>query len=224
MAGTRRAKWWVVGTVAILGTFLLAQTAFGASQPADKAYASGKKVAIVGPGANVPILTAVFKTSAPEDLIFNVTLECSIVTSVTTTGNGFAEAQGNVQIWVTIDGKIVPIQSVSSNPQPSNSSIAGDDTDKVTFCHRDQAQTVSGATNTFMLTEYIETKEANAFNWVYLNAGSLTHTITVYATLTNSPVTAACTPTTVTTCSAALIGNRTLVVEPTKLANNAVIS
>jgi hypothetical protein len=229
MARIRRSTWWVAGVLAVVGAFLLGSSAFGSSaMPADKAYASGRTAVIVAPNSNATLLTAVLKTSGPEDLIFYVSLQCSIVTEVTSTGStmpAFVEAEGNVDVWVTVDGATVPIQSVSSNPQPSNSSVAGTDADHVTFCHRDQRQSLVDADNNTMLTEYTATRDANAFNWVYLNAGAGTHTVTVHATLTRNPMTGCSNPPVAgVTCADAIVGNRVLIVEPTKLANNAVIS
>jgi hypothetical protein len=212
--------------VALASVLLLGTGAFGASsaQPANKAVASGSKVVEFTPGSNQPLMTALMKTSSPEDLIFNVSLECSIVTQVQTTGTQSAQAQGDIQVWVTLDGSIVPINSLSQAPQPKTGSIAGSDSDKATFCHRDQGQQfVDGDSTTSgdELTEYIATKSANSFDWVWLNASAGQHTITVWADLTATTSDACTFPG--TTCSAALIGNRMLIVEPTKLANNAVI-
>jgi hypothetical protein len=229
MARMRRRKWWIAVVMAVVGAFLLGSVAFGSSaQPADKAFASGRTAVIVAPNSNVTLLTAILKTSGPEDLIFYVSLQCSIVTEVTSAGAttpSFVEAEGNVDVWVTVDGNTVPIQSVSSNPQPSNSSVAGTDADHVTFCHRDQQQSLTDADQNTILTEYTATREANAFNWVYLNAGAGTHTVTVHATLSKNPMTGCTNPPTLgATCADAIVGNRVLIIEPTKLANNAVIS
>ncbi len=65
------------------------------------------------------------------------------------------------------------------------------------------------------LTMYLNSKEANAFNWVWLNAHSGTHAIAVKASLDTS--------TEGTATTDGYVGNRVLVVGPTKLANNAVV-
>jgi hypothetical protein len=56
---------------------------------------------------------------------------------------------------------------------------------------------------------------ANAFNWIWLNAGSGQHTIVVKADLVVTEIG--------TAAAQAAVGNRTLVVEPEKLANDIAI-
>ena len=64
--------------------------------------------------------------------------------------------------------------------------------------------------------DYIRTKSAHSFSWVRLNAGSGMHTLVIKADLEASGTGAS--------TAEAVIGNRTLVIEPTKMANNAVIA
>ena len=76
------------------------------------------------------------------------------------------------------------------------------------------------------LTEYQFTKSANAFNWVRLNAGSGIHVVRAWAQfLTSDPNDPAnvvgSTANTAGSSSDGYVGNRTLIIEPTKLANNA---
>ena len=221
--------------------------------PADKAAARGSKMVVVGPDAAKPILAVTMKTSKPQDLIFSVSLECSIITQTYIPGGETAtsqssNAEGTVRIWVEIDGKVVPINS--SVAPPNNPSQTGNATDKVTFCHREQEHQVTDNeedendhlppcpqpqgvpcnqnTNGDGLDEqrlYLNSKTANAFNWIYMNAGAAVHTIVVYADLVTSD--AACPaegqPATEAECSEALIGNRTLTVFPERLSNDAVV-
>jgi hypothetical protein len=65
--------------------------------------------------------------------------------------------------------------------------------------------------------DYISTKSSHGFNWVQMNMGSGLHKIAVMATLTTSTDGSNATAT-------AEIGNRTLIVEPTKMANDAIIA
>jgi hypothetical protein len=210
-------------------------------QPANKAAASGSKIVEVGPGTEVPILEATMRTSKPQDLIFSVTLECSVITQTYIPGGEDAvsqssNAEGTVRIWVEIDGNVVPINS--SVAPPNNPSDPGNDTDKVTFCDREQEHEVTdneeneggtmGNQNGDGLDEqrlYIRTKTANAFNWIYMNAGSAVHEIVVYADLVTSDP--ACPeegdPATEAECTSALIGNRTVTVFPERLANDATV-
>jgi hypothetical protein len=202
----------------------------GSTVPADKAAASGNKLVVSNPNQDVVLLSTQVKTSTPEDLAFSVTLECQILTTLTTGtttpgGNSVAEAQGTVRIWVTFDGQIVPINSSSAPPQSQTGSSPGNDSDKVTFCHNDRSQSVTDTENpgdgTDQLQTYLDTKQANAFNWVWLNAGAAIHTIEVHGELTTSTSSSGTTPGTGT--AQAFVGNRTLVVDPTKFANTTTI-
>jgi hypothetical protein len=228
--------------VVLLAGVLVSQAlqAGATHQPADKAAARGSKIAVVQPGTEVPILAATMKTSKPQDLIFSVTLECSIITQTYIPGGDEATTQssnasGTVRIWVEIDDIVVPINSAVE--PPNDPSEPGNDTDKVTFCHREQEHEVTdqeenenaiGNQNGDGLDEqrlYINSKTANAFNWIYMNAGSDVHDIVVYADLvTSDPACpAAGQPATEAECSQAMIGNRTLTVFPERLANDAVV-
>jgi hypothetical protein len=220
-----RTPWRLLGGLALAGLLVVGFVANAQSgsnaQPADKVTASGSQLVVMGPNAETTILSAKLKSSGPTDLILSVTMECSIFTQLTTgpsenQGTDSAMASGHVRAWIEIDGQIVPINSDSANPTP------GTENDKVTFCNRAYQRTVQDAED--MLTggdgqdiedDFIATKDANAFNWLRLNLGAGDHSIVVKATLlqeTDGDATAQ-----------AAIGNRLLIGEPAKLANNAVI-
>jgi hypothetical protein len=210
---------------ALVGVILASsQGVFATHTPADKVVASGDKTIVMGPSAPVTILTATLKTSKPTDLILNVNMECSIFTSLVTGGTGVmgsdtATATGDIRAWVEIDDVIVPINSMSSPPQ--NPPLPGDPTDGVTFCNRTYSRTVSDTENPLdgqdMESDFIDTKSSNSFTWLRLNLGNLPapHKIEVVATLTESATPDA--------TAQAMIGNRSLIVEPAKLANDATI-
>lgn len=193
------------------------QAVMATHTPADKVVAAGSKVVVSGPNVEVPILSATLRSSKPSDLILSVSLECSILTRLRTAssengGTSTALAHGQIRVWVEIDNQIVPINSVGGG-EPGN------ETDKVTFCDRAYQRTVTDAENPLdgqdVEEDYIDTKNANAFNWLRLNVGAGVHTIVVKATLlqeTQGDATAQ-----------AVIGNRSLIVEPAKLANDATI-
>ena len=232
----------LVAAVAAAVPATLAATTSSA-QPANKAVASGSTVQDVSPSSTgSQIMQATFKTSKPEDLLMSVSLECSIITDVVvpgsdaTTGKSTGEAAGAIKVWLTIEGDgqpqtIVPITDSSAPPQDPSQQRAGTEADKVTFCDRDHKVTLTDnetpPDGTDALEEYQFTKTANDFNWVRLNAGSGVHTVRVWAQFIpkdpNDPANASATTTDGST-SAGLVGNRTLIIEPTKLANNAVIS
>jgi hypothetical protein len=195
----------------------------GSGTPANKVTAAASTEVVLGPGDSLPILTATMRTSKPTDLILQLTMECSIFTRLVTgpSDNGAtdtASATGTVQAWIEIDGVVVPVTSVSSppqNPPPGGNKV----TDGATMCHRTYQRSVTDAENPLdgqdIEDDYIDTKSAHGFNWLRQNAGSGVHEIVVYATLTES--------TTGDATAQAEIRNRTLIVEPTKMANDAVI-
>lgn len=178
-------------------------------EPANKVSASGSETEVVRatPGSNVvTILTEVVKTSKPTDLILGVTAECAITTDVTTVGSDDQTAVGDVKVWIEIDGQPVPVSSADA------------DKGKVVFCNRTyQRQTALGSDDEEdSIRTFMATRAANGFNWMALNVGSATHKIEVKAELTTSQTARA--------SAIAVIGNRTLIVEPTKSANNETVS
>lgn len=194
------------------------QQAQATHSPADKVVAAGSKIEVVSPNKEVTILEASLKTSKPTDLILSISMECSIFTELVTGpsadgGSDSATAAGTVRAWVEIDGEIVPINSVSGSP------AAGDESDEVTFCNRVYKRTVTDAEDPLdgqdIEEDFIRTKNANSFNWLRLDMGSGIHTIVVKATLEQETLGDA--------TAEAAIGNRSLIVEPAKLANDAEI-
>jgi hypothetical protein len=200
----------------LAAAFLVFATgAFSSSaQPADKVVAAGDNVNVVSSGQDVTLLTATMNSSKPTDLVLNVSLECSIITTVMNTGTSTSSAFGQVRVWTEVDGKVVPIRDMSSPPQTTDA--GGNKTDdSAVFCERTHTVDFMPTTQTDTINQYQNTKSANAFNWLRLNVGSGLHTITVKADLNTAMTNAT---------AQAMVGNRTLVVTPTKMANNAVIS
>jgi hypothetical protein len=174
-------------------------------EPANKVSAAGSTTEIAGPNERVVLLSERVKTSKPTDLILGVTLECSIVTDVTTTGNDEAMAAGALDVWIEIDGKAVPVSQ--------------DDTDggRVTFCNRSYGRTTSLFDDEDATIEtFFRTKDAHGFNWQALDTGSATHTIQVLGRLTQQ--------TSGDATAEVVIGDRTLIVEPVKSANDETIT
>lgn len=215
---------WALMAIALVFT-LTSNGAQADHQPADKVVASGGKVEVI-PGTPVsggtPILSTEFRTSSPTDLMIQVTLECSILTTLKNEGGGGAnrtttsEAEGQIRVWAEFDGKVVPIKDVSSNPQPGHDAV-GNDSDKVTFCQNERKQTLTDAENPLdghdTLETYLKTKQANAFNWIRLNAGNGIHSLVIKADLRTETFGEA--------TAEGYIGNRMLIVEPTKMSNHA---
>lgn len=207
----RSLKTLVAGALALafVTGFLVANLGGAASnaQPADKMAVSGSAISISQPGEDVVLLTGSMKTSSPEDAVVTVSLECDILTSVTTVGNDDQSAFGQVQVWVTIDGHVVPVSGDD----------AGADAGKVVFCNRAHQQTTSGFAfdKNATIKTFLQTRSANSFQWTTLDLGAADHVIEVHALLTQTATNNA--------VAKAVVGKRSLTVEPTKLANNAVI-
>jgi hypothetical protein len=125
---------------------------------------------------------------------------------VTTIGNADSSSYASVKVWVEIDGAPVGVSSDE----------ATEDAGKVTFCNRAyRMATTQSDDEDARIDTYLRTRSANAFNWIELDLGSATHVVEVKAQL-ESEVTGM-------GMAKAGIGKRTLVIEPTKLANDAVI-
>ena len=210
-----------LAAMAAPAAFVGAQAIAGAGVPADKVVAAGSTRAIIAANQTTTILTATMRTSKPTDLMMHTALECSIFTRlVTNNSDNSATAGARARVWIEIDGKPVSLQQISSPPQAPTS---GPDDGKAVFCDREYSRTATNDEQLDLLNEvdqeddYIRTKSAHGFNWVQMNLGSGIHRIEVKAELT--------TETDGENATAELeIGNRTLVVEPTKMANDAVIS
>jgi hypothetical protein len=174
------------------------------SLPADKMGVVAADTEVVSPSENVSLLGPTkMRTSSTEDLIFQVTAECALTTDVKTVGNDDQSAAGLVKIWVTVDGKEVPV-------------APGTTDGKIVFCNRSyQRRTTLFEDEDATIETFFRTRQANGFNWVKLNVGNGIHTIEVRGTLTHEATDDA--------TAMAAIGNRTLVVQPTKAAHNETL-
>ena len=223
MFKSKKARILAVGcaVAALPASYAVAQS--GGGVPADKVAAAGSKRVVIAAGQTETIMSATFKTSKPSDLMIQTALECSIFTQLLTNNtDNSATAGARVRVWVELDGKIVRVQSISTPPQDPAAQPAGDDSDKATFCDREYSRTVTDDETNVPLDgidaedDYIRTKSTHGFNWIRMNAGSGIHRLDVKAELTTNSDGQA--------TAEAEIGNRTLIVEPTKMANNAVIA
>jgi hypothetical protein len=234
----------------LIMAYVMYKPAVATHTPADKAVARGSTAEVFGPGTEVILLTTKLRSSKPSDLMIHATYECSIFTQLVTgdespaTTMDSATASGEIVSWVEIDDDpthapsvaeptevgaddtVVPISSESTQSQSPRP--AGDKAlDSVTFCDRTYQRNVQDreADNLDRTQDFIDTKTANAFNWVQLNMQNGIWYVRLMADLTEStscPTTDPPTPPT-TTCAEAEIGNRTLIVEPAKLANDISI-
>lgn len=234
-------KWFLsLNCLLIAGVLVVGVTipsADATHQPADKVVAAGNSVTPIPSGTEVTILTTTLRTSKPTDLMIHASYECSILTKLTTgpsTSQGAsdtANASASIRSWIEIETngvtRIVPISAASSPPQDGSTPNSGTKAqDGVTFCDRTYERTVTDGEDPLdgidEEEDYINTKTANAFNWVLLNAGSGIHTVRLKADLAEAGPCSASTSTN-QTCSDGFIGNRTMIVEPAKLANDATV-
>jgi len=263
MRSHRRVRIALIAAVAVavgfVGQMAIAGNGPGGNPtPANKATAAGANLEVFGPGAEVKLLEATLRTSKPTDLLLSTSLECSILTKLQTGPSeepGFsstAKASASIRGWLEIDDdaennevpeigqdeRVVPVVSSSQPPQNGSLPNGGDkDKDAATFCDRTYERTVEDGEEEpdgiDRETDYIDTKSANAFNWVLLNAGSGIRYVRLVADLNVEgdeigTALAPCARTTSTigagmSCTEAFVGNRTLIIEPTKMANDAVV-
>ncbi len=174
-------------------------------EPANKVSASGSTIEVAGPQEEIVLLSETVKTSKPTDLILSVSLECSIVTNVTTVGNDTSYANGHLEVWIEIDG------------QPVLVSADDEDGGHVVFCNRSYQRSTSMFDDEDATIEtFFDTRTANAFNWMALDVGSATHTIEVKGRLAQEASDNA--------EAEVVVGDRTLIVEPTKSANDEQVT
>ncbi len=152
------------------------------------------------------ILGVDMRTSNPQDLVLQVTLECALWTTVKTMGNDVSESTARVTVWIEMDGEPVHVSSDGD----------GEDDGKVVFCDRTHQQMVTDLDNEDAnITQFLRTRTANAFNWVVIDAGNGIHEFAVHAELETDAVEGE--------FAQAAIGKRTLVIEPIHLPNDATI-
>ena len=222
---SRQAPTMLVGLL-LIGALFVNSSAFADHEPANKVAASGSTTEVAAPGQTIPVLQERVKISSPFDLILQLTAECDILTELTTGGSGLAtdsaSAFGQVRMFIEIDGHRVPITSQDSNP--SDPGTPGD-TGEVVFCNRAHEKEITDtedpANGTDEERDMTQTRTANAFNWLAMDVGfnyddpangNNLLDIIVYAEFTETEVNRA--------TAEALIGNRTLIAEPTNASNH----
>jgi hypothetical protein len=211
MSSSRARYAGIFSAIVIAGGLLIGSIApAGANhEPANKVSASGSTTEVFGVpnGSTVELLMSeTVKTSKPTDLILGVTAECAITTDVTTVGTDTQGAEGLVRVWITIDGKAVPVSSTDK------------DAGRVVFCNQLHERTtqLGSDDDSDSVRTFLRTRNANGFNWMALNVGSATHKIEVWAELV--------TDATARSSALAVVGNRTLIVEPVKSANDEAVT
>lgn len=207
-------------TSALLVTYVAPQA--GADhEPANKVAAAGSATEVFGPGEEVVILSERVRVSSNADLILNLSAECDILTRLTTGGAGISQetqrASGEILTWIEIDGTPVKV------------STDDDESGRVVLCNRSHEKSITDTEDgddTDEEREMTQTRQANGFNWLALDTGFVYDSpangnnildIVVKATLTETPQSER-------SQAEALIGHRTLIVEPTNASVHEMVN
>src|SRR5688572_6919856 len=181
--------------------------------PANKVWVSASKVEFMHQQAN-PTASEVIteknhivlaqgrgKFNNTTDLRLSVSSECALWTNTATIGDDDAESKARVEVWVTIDGKVVPVSLQQEGPPAPPPSVVGTTVDpnnqagqpgRVVFCNRAsrmKTENIESVTTTDPITgdpvtgpdgdqeddivirSYNRTRDANGFNWAAMNIG-----------------------------------------------------
>lgn len=243
---------WLTAALAIVTAGLMiilvtTPSADASHEPAQKVAAAGSDVDEVDD--STPILSETVRVSSTQDLVLQLTAECSILTELTTgpsdqpgaTDSAFAF--GSVRMRIEIDGKAVAVASDESAASEDDADDDDDEIGEVTFCNRAYSRTVSdGEDDQDGLDEehdFIRTRTSNAFNWLALDVGfNYDDKCTVAGTPGCTSVVPANgnnivsivvyadydTNTTGDAVADAFVGSRTLIAEPTNASVHEVVS
>jgi hypothetical protein len=173
---------------------------------------SANKFAVVGsgemveaPNEEVTLLSTTMKNPGSKALALSVSLECSILTQLTTIGSDLAKSWAKADVWVEVNGSPVMFDD--------------DDTadGRVTFCEREyQRETRSWDDDDAVIEDFIRTRSSHAFNWVALHDGAGDKLVEVKAELQRSATSNA--------DSRLVVGHRTLTVEPVDVVKDETLS
>jgi hypothetical protein len=190
----RTLRFAVVGAVAAAGLALgIVSVGQGAGTPANKVWVAADSIDILTAGCTTPVagvcedktqdkvLTGQGRFSSPTDLRISVTSECALWTNTATTGNDDSEAKARVEMWVTLDNKVVPVagnDNTTDNPALDNTGIDPNDPaqpGRVVFCNRANRMKTenfsSDDNKNLIIRSFNSSREANAFNFGALNVG-----------------------------------------------------
>src|SRR5947209_11864777 len=140
------------------------QVAFAASNlPADKMTVTASDTAVEGPNSDKPIMTAQMKTSTVADLRLSVTSECTILSQITNAGTSTSNYIAKVELWLTIDGNVVPVVPPATTTGASGSG-SGSRTDdgSVVFCNREFTRSTTFASDSESIKDIENTEQSNA--------------------------------------------------------------
>lgn len=113
------------------------------------------------------LLSSTLKTSSPTDLMLSVSAECALWTDVATTGNDSATAISRVEMWLEVDGKVVPVNSTDTATGDTGTplEVGQAEAGHVVFCNRAFGATTSNFDDEdATIRLFNRTRQANAFN------------------------------------------------------------
>ena len=259
----------------LVGALFAGPGAYADHEPANKVAASGATTEVLNPNeGRIKVLQERVKVSSSHDLILSLTSECSILTALRTGDNAgpgdaddatdMARAFGQLQFYIEIDGKRVPVTSTETSPSGPGTATdtdpgqnhGADQVGKVVFCNREYQRTITDSEDngqtpdgTDTEEDFIRTRTANGFNWLALDVGfnyddkcvsggtgcagptpangNNVVDVIVYADFLRQPE--QCPANAVPSeafdaCAQAIVGRRTLIVEPTNASNHEWVS
>lgn len=204
-----------LAAAAVAGSLATTTVTAAGGNAANKFGAAGAAPEVFPEDTVVTLLSSTVKSSNNIDYVIQFTAECSIITDVTTSNTGTSfdsqRAEGSIDVWVEIDG--TPVQ------------VAGGAGAEVTLCNRvhqqdmtfDNPEDEDDAPDSITLRTYQKTKAANGFNWWAIDVPHGHHTIEVKALLTTDLSAGDGLSVNPDNAAEAVVGNRTLVIEPVHL-------
>lgn len=200
-----------------LGLTALSSGTAAASQPADKIGVAGSTIEVMEQTENpfdsdtleTTLLSGTMKTSSPTDLLIQPTAETSLLTTVKTEGNDQSRSSATVTCWIELDGDRVVVAN-----DYEEAGLSKEEASEVVFDKRTHQMTTSNFDDRdATIKQFLQTRSANGFNWITLDVGNGEHTLEFKGRLDVNTENAGNTK--------AVVGPRTLIVEPVKLANDA---
>lgn len=140
-------------------------------EPANKVAAAGSDVEQIDD--STPVLSETVRVSSTQDLVLQLTAECSILTALTTNDdNTTSTAFGSVRMRITIDGNPVGVTTVEGTGE-DDTADDDDEVGEVTFCNRTYSRSMTDEDGGGLDEEddFIDTRTANSFNWLATDIG-----------------------------------------------------
>lgn len=201
-----------------LGLGALATGSASADNPADKVGVAGSTMTKMevartdtqNHSKTHTLLSGTIKTSSPTDLLIQPTAETALWTTVATVGNDSSEAKARITCWIELDGERVLVSS-----DYTEAGLSRKQASEVVFDKRaHRMETMQFDDEDAEIEHFLKTRSANGFNWITFDVGNREHSLEFKGRLDVEVDDARAE-------AKAIVGPRTLIVEPVKLANHA---